>query len=199
MKAVVLKVPEHWLEERRRMGGDRCDEVWEGVLHMVPAPSSAHQRFNGDLYTILRPRGLEMGLEPFYDTDLHRPGARGKDYRQPDIMFARPELVAEVGVIGPADFLVETLSPSGESEEKLAFYSDLGCREALYVNPKTCAFTLYRLEGGKLVAQRPGSRGLVRCETLDVTFATRKGPKLEIAWDGGRAAVEPFVARRKKS
>ncbi|MGI8413509.1 MAG: hypothetical protein ACR2QA_13710 [Solirubrobacteraceae bacterium] len=36
---------EELLERRRRWGADRRDEVWEGVLHMNPAPSIAH----GDL------------------------------------------------------------------------------------------------------------------------------------------------------
>ena len=33
------------LERRRRLGQDLFDEVWEGVLHMNPAPSGRH----GDL------------------------------------------------------------------------------------------------------------------------------------------------------
>jgi hypothetical protein len=33
------------LERRERLGLDRKDEVWEGVLHVVPSPSGRH----GDL------------------------------------------------------------------------------------------------------------------------------------------------------
>ncbi|MEZ0227840.1 MAG: Uma2 family endonuclease [Planctomycetota bacterium] len=198
MKAVILD--KSWLEERRRMGGDRRDEMWDGVLHMVPSPTPEHQRYSDDLRDALKARGRAKGLESFFETDLHRPGARGKDYRQPDLMFVQPErIIPGQRIEAPADLVVEVLSPGDESEEKLEFYADVGCLEAFYVDPKTCAFTLYRLTDGELVAQRPGSRGLARCETLDVTFATRKGPKLEITWDGGRATVEPFVPRRKKS
>jgi hypothetical protein len=32
------------MERRRACGLDRLDEVWEGVLHMVPAPSFEHAR-----------------------------------------------------------------------------------------------------------------------------------------------------------
>ena len=39
MRAVMLDVPESLLDERRRLGLDVFDEVWEGVLHMVPPPS----------------------------------------------------------------------------------------------------------------------------------------------------------------
>ena len=39
MKAVIPEVPEYMLWERRRTGADRWDEMWEGVLHMAPAPN----------------------------------------------------------------------------------------------------------------------------------------------------------------
>ena len=32
------------MERRRRSGLARLDEVWGGVLHMIPAPSFAHAR-----------------------------------------------------------------------------------------------------------------------------------------------------------
>lgn len=33
------------IKKRRRISGlDRLDEVWEGVLHMVPTPSYGHAR-----------------------------------------------------------------------------------------------------------------------------------------------------------
>ncbi|HET9253937.1 MAG TPA: Uma2 family endonuclease [Pseudonocardiaceae bacterium] len=36
MRAVLLEVPESMLAERRRLGLDGRDEVWDSVLHMVP-------------------------------------------------------------------------------------------------------------------------------------------------------------------
>ena len=44
MKAVVLEVSDRELEDRRRRGLDRFDEMWEGVLHMAPSPLYEHQR-----------------------------------------------------------------------------------------------------------------------------------------------------------
>ena len=49
MRAVMLDVPESLLDERRRQGLDVFDEVWEGVLHMVPPPSGEHQRLELEL------------------------------------------------------------------------------------------------------------------------------------------------------
>ena len=45
----MLDVPESLLDERRRLGLDVFDEVWEGVLHMVPPPSGEHQRLELEL------------------------------------------------------------------------------------------------------------------------------------------------------
>jgi hypothetical protein len=44
MKAVIPEVPEHILQERKRTGADRWDEMWEGVLHMAAAPNKRHTR-----------------------------------------------------------------------------------------------------------------------------------------------------------
>ena len=35
---------EQLLERRHRLDQDRRDEVWEGVLHMIPPPSHEHER-----------------------------------------------------------------------------------------------------------------------------------------------------------
>ena len=54
MDAVWIDVPEEFLEERRRNGQDKKDELWEGVLHMVPPSSPRHNRVSFDLYIALR-------------------------------------------------------------------------------------------------------------------------------------------------
>jgi hypothetical protein len=43
------------LERRRQLGQDRFDEMWDGVLHMNPAPSYEHQRISQQLAVILDP------------------------------------------------------------------------------------------------------------------------------------------------
>ena len=44
-----LPISQAVLNERRRMGHDRRDEMWKGTLHMVPPPHEAHQRLNDRL------------------------------------------------------------------------------------------------------------------------------------------------------
>ena len=49
MKAVIPDVPEYVLEDRKRTGADRWDEMWEGVLHMAATPNKRHNRLQFQL------------------------------------------------------------------------------------------------------------------------------------------------------
>jgi len=53
MKAVMLDVSPEVLAHRKLTGVDRWDEMWEGVLHMAPAPNREHQRILGELIAFL--------------------------------------------------------------------------------------------------------------------------------------------------
>src|ERR1700684_2686067 len=81
------------LKERRRGSGlARLDEVWDGVLHMVPPPSFEHASLGQQLAEILGPLARAAELVPTMqevnlgdseedfrvpDGGLHRPGAKG--------------------------------------------------------------------------------------------------------------------------
>jgi len=43
MKSVLVETPAELIEDRRRRGLDRRDEVWEGVYHMVPPATGEHE------------------------------------------------------------------------------------------------------------------------------------------------------------
>src|SRR4051794_380663 len=107
MQALLLHPDPAWLDERRRLGIDRHDEVWNGVLHVVPPPRTRHELIARDLADVLkriaRPLGLEV-LEHFaiYPSD--------KDYRQPDVAVIRPEDLREIGAVS-AELAIEVLSP----------------------------------------------------------------------------------------
>ena len=58
----MLDVPESLLDERRRLGLDVFDEVWEGVLHMVPPPSEEHQRLGSELIAVFVGTAKRHGL-----------------------------------------------------------------------------------------------------------------------------------------
>ncbi len=180
----MLEVDERLLEDRRRKGVDRWDEMWEGVLHMVPPPSGRQQDVARDLFLALAPLAKARRLAPWYETGLFRPGV-ADDYRVPDQTYARPELVTDRGVDGPADLVVEIRSPNDETDQKLPWYAALGVREVLVVDPKTLAVELHR-DGGPV---GPDADGGVRSEVLGARFESPAGGPLRITWDGGRADI----------
>jgi Uma2 family endonuclease len=186
MRALMLEVPEHLLQERSRLGHDRRDEMWEGVLHMVPQPLSHHQRLGALLLQALMPAADAKGLWAAYETSLFRPSLGASDYRVPDVVVARPEHVSERGVEGRAELVVEILSPGDESREKLPFYADVGCEEVLLVDRETLVLELH-VRG----EARPPGDGPVALESLGVSIERIEGPALVATWVDVRSEIRP--------
>jgi Uma2 family endonuclease len=180
MRAVLLQPPQSFLDERRRTGADRWDEVWQGVLHMVPPSSNWHQCFGTKLLVALVPVAEALGLEASYKTGLFRPGAGESDYRVPDLVVSRPEARSKRGVEGRAELVVELLSEDDESREKLPFYESLGVQEVLLVDPESREVEFYVLRGGKLHVVLPDAEGGVRSQVLGIAFKPIAGPKLRV-------------------
>ena len=98
MRAIVLDMPPAWLDERRRSGADRWDEVWNGVLHVVPPPGTEHQRLAGRLERVLTPIAESRGLEVLHETGVFHSHEDERDYRVPDLVVVRAENLSERGV-----------------------------------------------------------------------------------------------------
>jgi Uma2 family endonuclease len=185
MRGLLLEVPESLLAERRRLGIDRWDEMWEGVLHLVPPPSGWHQEFGSELFLFLGPIAKARGLKATYETGLF---GSEKSYRTPDLAFSLPSQRTERGVEGGAELVIEILSPNDETYEKLPFYAAFPVREVLVLNPDTRAIELLVLQGGTYYRVAADEKGLVRSSVLGVAFATRDGPKLEVVGPQGATA-----------
>ena len=106
MRAVLLEVPEAMLAERRRLGLDGRDEMWNSVLYMVPPLGGLHQQVGGELFLVLGPLAKRCGLRPHYETGLFR---AADDYRVPDQLYCRPEQQSGRGAEG-AELIVEIRS-----------------------------------------------------------------------------------------
>lgn len=184
MRVLMLDAPQEMLDERRRLGLDVFDEMWDGVLHMVPPPGGPHQRLNTRLNAVVFAVAEQRGLVPSMETGLFR---ADNDYRVPDQLFSSSEHLSERGVEG-AELVVEILSPRDETYEKIDFYGRVGVREMLVVHPKDRRVELLRSVGGRLMPVQPGPDGALVSEVLGVAFRTVDG-KLEITWDGGSATV----------
>lgn len=188
MRAVIREVPEHWLEERHRLGHDRWDELWEGVLHMVPPPNFAHQSMGMGLSSFFAPLLERRGIGVLYETGVYRPGANKKDYRVPDLVFfpldPPANLIVEHGIEGAPLAVAEILSPDDESYEKLPWYASLGVREVIIVEPATRTAEVYRLAGASYLIVGADEQGRVHAETIDARFRTVEGPRLRVECGG---------------
>lgn len=132
------------LERRKRSGLDRLDEVWEGVLHMVPAPSHRHGGIESQLHRIIGPLAEQAGLEMIGQSNL---GESENDFRVPDSALHRP---GAFGTWHPtAALVIEIVSPNDETWEKLPFYASHRVDEVLIVDPATRGIDWLALhEGG---------------------------------------------------
>jgi Uma2 family endonuclease len=122
-------VVEDWLAQRRALGQDLFDEVWEGEYHVAAAPSDRHADLQVQLIVILRPLAQRTGLLTRGPSNIGGP----TDFRVPDLAFLGgvPEPVWQPG----AAIVVEILSPGDESRRKLDFYFRAGVEEVLIVDP----------------------------------------------------------------
>lgn len=175
MRAVVLEVSEAELAMRRLTGIDRWDEVWEGVLHMAPAPTDEHQRILDELIEFLRPllrksgRGiLRSGINVFDEASPR------EDYRIPDLTFVkagRSAVMKADGIRGgPPDAVVEIRSPSDETYEKFPFFARLGVAEVIVIDRDTKAVEVFRLAGGAYTKASADAVGAVAAETLETSL-----------------------------
>jgi Uma2 family endonuclease len=173
----MLEVDRALLEQRRRLGLDRWDEMWEGVLHMAPAPANEHQRVVGELLVFLVPllrragRGtIRLGVNVFDESSPL------ENYRIPDLTFVaagRERLLAEDGIRGGGpDAVIEVRSPGDESYEKLPFFASLGVREVLIIDRDTKGVDAFQLQAGQYLRQEPGTDSEVVSKVLGVRLRT---------------------------
>jgi Uma2 family endonuclease len=193
MRAVVVHLTAEELAYRRSRGLDRWDEMWEGVLHMTPAPTVEHQRIVDALIIFLAPhlttaaRGtLRSSINVFRET------TQKPDYRIPDLTFVaagREHLLREDGVRGGGpDAVIEIRSPEDETYDKLPFYAALGVREVIVIDRDGKRPELYRLAGSQFVALQPDTDGWLRSETMMVRFRVVGGPPPRLAIEAGTDA-----------
>lgn len=126
-------------------------EIIKGVLYMVPAPTTTHQRISGNLEFALQlfVRQEQAGEVFYAPIDVYLPGQETPV--QPDLMFiatGRRDLISERGIEGAPDLVVEILSPRTwwrDLRVKLPLYEETGVRECWVMDPKTKTVEVYVL------------------------------------------------------
>jgi Uma2 family endonuclease len=119
------------LDRRRRSRGDRHDEVWEGVYHMVTAPGARHSLITTQLVILLDGAARAAGFVVTVEFNL----GDADDYRIPDLGVHRGQ--PQGTWIPTAAAVVEIVSPDDETWDKLGFYAERGVDELIIVDPAT--------------------------------------------------------------
>jgi Uma2 family endonuclease len=165
MKAVMPEVPQYMLQERKRTGADRWDEMWEGVLHMAAAPNKRHTRLQVQMHNWLevhwaRPGGNQVDLL----VNIASVGGWPHDYRIPDIVLLTPDRFSidrDDYYDGAPTVVVEIRSPGDETWEKLSFYAGISVPEVWVVDRDTRVPQMFRLAEGVYEDLHPAADGWV--------------------------------------
>ena len=182
MKAIMANVPERLLDERRRTGVDRWDEMWEGVLHMPPMPNRDHQDLEGAMETWLRQFWVPTsGGKCYHQINVASDGGWPNDYRIPDLVLLTPDRFSidrNVYFEGGPDVVVEIRSPDDETYEKFAFYGKLNVLEIWVIERDTLRPELYSCRAGKYDKVAPDSAGRLQSAVTGVRLSRSETGKL---------------------
>ena len=139
---------EPWLEQRRRLGLDGHDEVWEGVLHVPPHAGWLHGAVHDELKAALRPYAHLAGYVSAAEFNLGSVG----DYRVPDGGWV-PRGTAARRWMPTVTVVLEVLSDDDETYDKFAFYAEHDVREILVADPRRRRVHCYAVDGPEFVEQ----------------------------------------------
>ncbi len=166
------------LAHRQESGGDRYDEVWDGVYVMSPLANVGHQRFVTQfafvLETVVGVPGLGDVCAGVNVSDRERGWLA--NFRCPDVavrLHGGRSRNCKTHWVGGPDFAIEIVSQRDRSRAKLAFYASIGTRELLIVDRDPWALELYGLRGEHLVPigiSRPESPATIASEVLPLSF-----------------------------
>lgn len=172
------------IRERKRMGGDRYDEVWDGVYVMSPLADNEHQEIGGQLLFAINDACGDSVGRYFHGCNVSdQPENWRKNFRCPDVAVFLEDNPAEDRKshwFGGPDFAVEIISKGDRSRKKFGFYAAVNVRELMFVAREPWALELYRREGSSW--RRAGESTLrsptpIESAALGVAFTLVPGPK----------------------
>jgi Uma2 family endonuclease len=181
------------IRERRECGGDRYDEVWDGVYVMSPLADNEHQELGYLLSRAIHSGlGSNGGARVFPGCNVSdRPRRWKRNYRCPDVAVFLPGNPAQdrgSHWFGGPDFAVEILSPYDRSRQKFGFFAKAGVRELMLVVRRPWSLELHRRVGKdfELVGESEPSADspLLFSEVLNLGFRLIPGdtrPQIEVS------------------
>ncbi len=194
MKAVMFSVPPEIVALRKRTGADRWDEMWEGILHMGPAPNLEHQGFRAALGDYLRHRWARpMRGTVYEEVNVATVGGWPDDYRIPDLALVTPRSAAAPRgeyLEGAPDVVIEIESPGDESREKLGFYAALGVPEVWIIHRDKKTPEVHVLTRGRYRKKSAGRDGWIASAVTGLELRPGKAGKLAIRLAGDDSTRE---------
>lgn len=191
MKGVMLDVPEFVLEWRRKTGADRFDEVWNGVLHMVPAANIGHQQFERALLVWLSLNWMHSGREVLHQVNVSADDDWVNNFRVPDIVLLLPEetgFLRENFVQGAPSVVIEIRSPDDETYEKFPFYAALGAKEIWVIDRDTRMPELFRLAGDTYEQETDSGKEWLSSKAVGIELRQESDGRLGIRLAGDDAS-----------
>lgn len=179
-------VEEKLLVNRRAWGGDRFDEVWDGVYVQAPTTNNEHQELMASLSAAFYnafANQPEVRVFPGVNVSDRKAGWE-KNYRCPDVAVVLPgsrALDCGAFYFGGPDFCIEIISDYDRSREKFDFYAKVGVRELLLIDRNPWQLELYRLARTKLKPAgtiEAGSDQMLSSKVLPLTFKLLARPSL---------------------
>lgn len=194
MKAVMPVAPPDMLKQRRAMGADRWDEMWEGILHIPPIANREQQELEATLETYLRFHWARRGKgKVYHQINLAAPGGWTKNYRIPDLILLTPErydIDHNEYFEGAPEVVVEIHSPGDESYEKLPFYAALGVPEVWIIDRDTRTPAVYRLAERDYVQVPPAADGWILSAATSIELKIGRAGKLSVRCAGEETTRE---------
>jgi Uma2 family endonuclease len=198
MKAVMSRVPPEILAWRKETGADQWDEVWNGVLHMVPCPNREHQDLVGSMEALLRFRWARpRGAKVYHDINLAPRDGWPNNYRIPDLVLLTPErfdIDRNEYFEGAPDVVVEIHSPGDEAYEKLEFYAGLGVPEVWIVDRDSKRPEIHKLTAEGYEEQKSEPDGWLKSRATGVELRQGRPGKLEMRVAGDDSVLEEMPA-----
>ncbi|WBB94418.1 Uma2 family endonuclease [Verrucosispora sp. WMMC514] len=153
-----------WTEEEYLALGETSQrvELFDGSLHVTPAPTPRHQRISRKLGNILEAAAEAVGLELLEAVNVRlRPGR----IPIPDLVLIRPVNLDDP-YIEAADvrLVCEIISPGNAATDnvlKMHYYASAGIEWYLLVEQSTGGLRLYQRRGCHYVEHQAARRGAV--------------------------------------
>jgi len=143
------EIADRLIAQRQASGGDRYDEVWNGVYIMSPIANNEHQSLATEIGAILRShldwRSLGFTLVGANVTD--REDDWTKNYRVPDVLVfsnGTKAIDRHTHWLGGPEFAIEIVSRGDKTLDKLDFYAAVGTQELLVIDRHPWKLTMYR-------------------------------------------------------